>query len=70
MGEFLLQTCSHLTCPESAGNPQAPALPSPPSAPASWPLSGLLVACCFLLWAAHQANGDDFKVTSSNKSKK
>ena len=38
MGEFLLQTCSHLTCLESAGNPQAPALPSPPSAPASWPL--------------------------------
>ena len=28
MGEFLLQTCSHLTCPESAGNPQAPALPT------------------------------------------
>ena len=31
--------------------------PSPPSSPASQPLSGLLAACCFLLWAAHQANG-------------
>lgn len=31
--------------------------PSPPSIPASRPLSGLLAACCFLLWAAHQANG-------------
>lgn len=38
MGEFLLHTCSHFTCPESAGNPQAPGPPLQPPGPsqASW----------------------------------